>query len=45
MQHIEIKTLQGINWTNYNLYCYRNGLNNGNFKNLKRWIETNLNVV
>lgn len=36
---IKVRILQGINWTNYNLYCYKNGLANGDFKNLKSFIE------
>ena len=39
MQHIKVKTLQGINWNNYRLYCKKNGLSKGDFKNLKSWIE------
>ena len=25
MQHIKVKTLQGINWGNYSSYCKKNG--------------------
>lgn len=39
MQHLKIKILQGINWTNYKLFCYKYGLAEGNFKNLKKWVE------
>lgn len=45
MEYIKVKTLQGINWTNYKHYCYRNGLTTGNFKNLKKWIEVTLNAL
>lgn len=43
MQHIKVKTLQGINWNNYSLYCKKNGLSKDKFKNLKMWIEGVLN--
>lgn len=44
MQHIKVKTLQGINWDNYSSYCKKNGLSKNNFKNLKMWIEGVLNL-
>ena len=27
------------NWLNYNLYCYKTGLNPGDYKIFKNWIE------
>lgn len=33
---------QRINWINYKNYCYRNGLCEGNFNNLKLFMERNI---
>lgn len=41
MQQIKVKILQGLNWQGYNLYCHRNGLSNGNFKNLRKYMKIN----
>lgn len=38
-----MKNLKGINWHLYKLYCYRNGLSEGQYINLKNYIETRLN--
>ena len=27
------------NWLNYNLHCYKTGLNPGKYKNFKNWVE------
>lgn len=31
----------GVKWIRYKLYCYNNGLSEGNFTNLKNFIENN----
>lgn len=35
----KMKGVQAINWLMYELYCRREGLAQGNFKNFKKYME------
>lgn len=35
----KIKYPYRMNWRNYKLFCYRNGLAEGDYNNLKKYIE------
>ncbi|MEG1009915.1 MAG: hypothetical protein RSF67_08940 [Clostridia bacterium] len=36
---MKVSNIYSYNWYLYKLYCYRNGLTEGQFKNFKKYME------